>query len=172
MNFSELREAFETYTNATDEVDAAQLALWMNEALLDLAYELGPVKKIEVEVEAGEEYQPGIEWLRVVHSDIDFCRQPDGALKFLTGGSGKIYFRELPTPFSGTDSGQQSGLHPALHHLPALFAASRYWDQECDGDAEESSLAAKWLSYYYQGKNLARARLDNASWDIDSWRVS
>ena len=40
MMFSELRESFIAYTGAVGQVDDAQLALWFNEAQLDLAYDL------------------------------------------------------------------------------------------------------------------------------------
>ena len=41
MSYEEMRAAFDSYTGAADMVDNAQLALWLNEAQLDLAYELG-----------------------------------------------------------------------------------------------------------------------------------
>ena len=41
MTFAQMREMFEAYTGTGDEVDSAQLALWFNEAQLDLAYEPG-----------------------------------------------------------------------------------------------------------------------------------
>lgn len=40
MTFSELCESFIAYTGAVGQVDDAQLALWFNEAQLDLAYDL------------------------------------------------------------------------------------------------------------------------------------
>jgi hypothetical protein len=54
----------------------------------------------------------------------------------------------------------------------AMFAASRYWDMESEGDGEESNHAGKWLSYYYQGKNAAKSRLPGASFDVTGWTVA
>ena len=172
MTFEEMKEAFETYVGMSDQVDNAQLALWFNEAQLDLAYELGKVESESISVSAGENYQPGLYWLRIVASELPFRREPDGSLTFEEEGDGKLYYRAIPTDMSGTDSSQESELPLALHYLPPLFAASRYWDMESEGDSEESSHASKWLSYYYQGKNLAKARLDQSSWDIGRWEIA
>ena len=46
MKFSELRQAFETYTGIIGEVDDADLAIWFNEAQLDLTPDFGPVKTV------------------------------------------------------------------------------------------------------------------------------
>lgn len=172
MNFEQLTSAFETYTSTEGEIDAAQLALWMNEALLDLAYDLGPVQVQSIEVVAGETLAANSNWLRLLDCDLAYQRQPDGSLLFTQGGAGRLYYRSLPTLFSGSSDTETSDLHPALHYLPALFAAARYWDSICDGDGGESTLASKWMSYYYQGKNLARARLHCASWDVTGWSVA
>ena len=147
MTFAQLTAAFETYTNVSDQVDAAQLALWFNEAQLDLAYELGAVETRQLELTPGALLRPEADWLRVVGCELDYKRQPDGSLLFPNGGSGRLFYRRQPRPFSGIDSDQVSELPEALHYLPALFAASRYWDMESEGDGEESGHAAKWLSY-------------------------
>lgn len=169
MNFGELKTLFESYTGISDDVDNAQLALWFNEAQMDLAYDLGPV--LSLAVSAGDnDLAPGEDWLCIIACDIDYIQLPDGKLRF-GPGSGRIYYRAAPQAFSGTDSGEESDLPAALHYLPALFAASRYWDTESEGDGEESNQAAKWLGYYYQGKNLARNRSLSAQQYIEGWTM-
>ncbi len=171
MNFGQLQEAFDQYTAAGEQVDAVQLALWFNEALLDLAYDLGGVETLSLQVAAGEEMPLPEDCLRVVGCDLPCSRLPDGGLRFSAGGSGMLYYRATPSLFSGTESGESSGLAEPLQHLPALFAASRYWDLESEGEGEQSNQAAKWMSYYYQAKNLARLRLDSAAGDAERWQV-
>jgi len=170
MTFGELKTLFESYTGIIDDVDNAQLALWFNEAQLDLAYDLGPVASADISA-ADNDYSPGGDWLAVVACDIPYTRLPNGKLRF-GSGSGKIYYRAMPEAFTGIDDGQESGLPRAAHYLPALFAAARYWDTESEGDGEESGQAAKWLGYYYQGKNLAKARSLTGQNPIDRWQVA
>ena len=50
MKFSELVEAFEAYTGVVGEIDDAEMAVWFNEAQLDLALDFAPIK---MEVPAG-----------------------------------------------------------------------------------------------------------------------
>lgn len=172
MTFGELRTLFESYTGAVDEVDSTQLALWFNEAQLDLAYELGPIQSMEFNSDGTGCIQPGENWLTVVGCDLPYQRMPDGSLRPEGDGSGKkIYYRTAPALLTGTDSQEQSQLLPALHYLLALFAASRYWDMESQGDGEESTHASKWMSYYYQGKSLAKARLEMSRGPLLQWFV-
>lgn len=166
MTFGELKTLFESYTNISDDVDNAQLALWFNEAQLDLAYDLGPIKTVAA---TGGDFRPGADWLTVAGCDAAYTLLPDGTMRLSEGGN--IYYRCIPAAFTGTDSDQESELPAALHYLPALFAASRYWDTESEGDGEESNQAAKWLGYYYQGKNLARARALAGQQPPARWQV-
>jgi len=46
------------------------------------------------------------------------------------------------------------GLHPLLHDLLPLFAASRYWDRESEGDREETGHGTKWMEHYMRRKAL------------------
>ena len=172
MTFSELCEAFVTYTGAVDQVDNAQLALWFNEAQLDLAYDLGPISTVELSAESGSSCLPGTDWLCITGSDLAYQKLADGRLYFPQGGSGNLYYRALPSAFSGADGDQESALPGPVHYLMAMFAASRYWDMESEGDSEESTHASKWLSYYYQGKNTAKSRLPAASIEITGWTVA
>lgn len=171
MDFSQLKAAFETHTGITDETDAAELALWFNEAQLDLAWELSPVKKLAVTVEAGSSFTPPEQWLCVIGADKEYRITPDGKILFEQEGPAEIYYREMPTSFSGTDEEEESTLHQSLHYLLPLFAAARYWEKESEGDSEESSQASKWLSYYYQGKSLAKARLFGINDPVDCWQI-
>ncbi|MBQ6808474.1 MAG: hypothetical protein IJP07_04855 [Firmicutes bacterium] len=172
MTFDQMREMFEVYTGTSDEVDSIQLALWFNEAQLDLAYDLGPIESQELLPDEEGCIRPGKDWLTLLGCDLPFRRLTDGRLQLEGEAKGKkLYFRRMPRLLTGTDGTEESELLPALHYLPALFAASRYWDMESEGDGEESTHASKWLSYYYQGKNLAKARLELARGPVDGWYV-
>ncbi|MBR2783546.1 MAG: hypothetical protein IKD93_05085 [Firmicutes bacterium] len=171
MKFSELTELFAAYTGAEDQADNARLALWFNEAQLDLAYDLGPVSVREIAAEPGFRLHPEADWLCVAGCELDYIREADGSLLFPAGGRGRLFFRRLPQAFSGTDGDQESELPRAVHYLLAVFAAARYWDLESEGDGEESAHAGKWLGYYYQGRNLARSRLPGVYNDLRGWRV-
>ena len=85
MDFSQLKEAFEIHTGITDEAYAAELALWFNEAQLDLAWELSPVKKQSIDVTAGTAFTPPAGWLCVIGADKDYHITPDGKIIFDTG---------------------------------------------------------------------------------------
>ncbi|MDO4732466.1 MAG: hypothetical protein Q4B50_02975 [Bacillota bacterium] len=172
MTFDQMREMFEAYTGTSDQVDSVQLALWFNEAQMDLAYDLGPLESAELETDEEGCVRPGEDWLTLIGCDLPFRRLPDGRLQLEGETAGKrIYYRRIPKALSGTNGSEESELLPALHYLPALFAASRYWDVESEGDGEESKHASKWLSYYYQGKNLAKARLELARGQLEGWYV-
>ena len=171
MNFTQLTEAFETYMGGQEQADPAQLALWFNEAQLDLSWELGRVASPLLTLAAGEEYEPPGDCLQLLGCDLPYRLLAGGRLLFEQGGRGRLYYRQRPASFSGTDGGQESELPSSCHYLLALFAVSRYWDAESEGDGQESALANKWLSYYYQGKSLARSRLPQGGADISGWAV-
>ena len=172
MTFAQMREMFEAYTGTGDEVDSAQLALWFNEAQLDLAYKLAPVQAVDIVLDDDGLVRLEEDWLTVVGCDQPYSRTLDGRLR-LEGSSteGKLYVRRIPTALTGLDGGEESELPKALQYLPPLFAASRYWDKESEGDGEESNHASKWLTYYYQGKNLAKARLELVRSPVEGWIV-
>lgn len=171
MDFSQLKEAFEIHTGITDEADAAELALWFNEAQLDLAWELSPVKKQSIDVIAGTAFTPPAGWLCVIGADKDYHITPDGKIIFEEEGPAELYYREIPVSFSGTDEEEESTLHQSLHYLLPIFAAARYWEKESEGDSDESRQASKWLSYYYQGKSLAKSRLFGINDPVDCWKI-
>ena len=171
MTFEDLRNLFESYTKTDHYIDNAQLALWFNEAALDLAYDLAPVQKVEITPADGGVFTPGEDWLVIVASDMEYERKSDGSLVFPQGGNGYLYYRAVPPLFTGTELQAECGLPEAARYLPALFAAARYWDTESDGSAEETAMANRWLSYYYQGKNLAKSRYDLSRVEIERWLV-
>lgn len=172
MTFAQMQEMFEAYTGTSEEVDSAQLALWFNEAQLDLAYDLGPVQALDLVLDEDGLVSVEEDWLTIVGCDRPYSRMPDGRLQLEgTPTDGKIYVRRIPTALTGLDSTEESELPKALHYLPPLFAASRYWDKESEGDGEESNHASKWLTYYYQGKNLAKARLELVRNPVEGWIV-
>ena len=168
MTFNELVALFEAYTGTEGEVEEAQLAMWFNEAQLDLAYDMGSV--VCWEPAGGTSYDVPEDCLRIIDSTGDYTISPDNKILLDTEGTVLYYFK-TPTPFTGADQDQESELNKALHTLLAMFAASRYFDQESEGDTEESNHATKWMSYYLQGKNTARTKLQTAFVQLDKGSV-
>ncbi|MDO4582300.1 MAG: hypothetical protein Q4B96_06950 [Bacillota bacterium] len=173
MTFAELIKAFEAHCGVSNELDAAQLALWFNEAQNDLAADLGEIKKQTLTVTAGEEYALPDDCLRLVEvAGAPYDCTPDQKLVFGANGAATLYYCALPAGFSGSAGTQESELHPTLHYLLPIFAAARYWDAESEGDYEESNLGSKWMSYYLQGKAAARIRLDRSFLTPACWQVA
>lgn len=119
--FFDLKTAFEAHTGMSGEIDDAELAIWFNEAQLDLAVDCG--------------------------------------------------IKELPALFDAGNSSAVSELPPVLHDLLPIFAASRYWDRESEGDTEESMHGTKWMSYYQQQKALRKAMLNLGGEKPQQWAV-
>lgn len=171
MKFSELITAFENYTGAEGEVENIALALWFNEAQIDLQYSLGTITTYEYEdAEADTAYSLPTDVLVLTGSDVDYYIDQAGKIVFAEGGDINIYYRAQPTDFTGLDEDAESDLPSNIHQAIAMFAASRYWDKESEGDSEESAHAAKWFGYYYQAKNQAISKM-NISPTIDCWTV-
>jgi len=171
MTFEEMKQSFMICIDNAGPVSDAQLAQWLNEAQMDIAYELGPVVRKPIAAAEGMAYYPAADCLRIVACSLPYRKEADGALVFTQGGSCELFYRKVPAVLHGADPEESSELPAAVHHLLPLFAASRFWEKESEGDSEESMQAAKWMSYYYQGKNMARLRLEQNNWDLAGWQV-
>ena len=190
MNFSELKDLFYSYSNvSTSDVTDVELAGWFNEAADDLAYDLGPVSSHTYE-DAETEIALTIpsDALELFTDEYDlYTINLEGKLVPSATGDLTIYYRKIPYVyvtenndttltnhgFTGTDDTEESELHKALHILLVLFACSRYWDSESEGDGEEMELATKWMQYYLQGKQKAISKLSvvNNGTKVDHWTV-
>lgn len=170
MNFTELNNLFESYTGTEGEVESSEFAVWLNEAQLDLAYDFGTVEKWMPEENETGAYPLPEDCLVLIEADKDFYYLPNGDISFY-GSPGNMYYIKYPAEFTGLESEQVSELPPAIHNLMAMFAASRYWDGESEGDGEESAHATKWMSYYLQGKAQAKSRLQTRGSRVTEWRV-
>ena len=53
----------------------------------------------------------------------------------------------------------------------ALFASSRYWDKESEGDSEESNHANKYMGYYLNGKKTALNKMSFGGDKPKYWTV-
>lgn len=175
MNFQEMREAFLTETGLVDsELDDSKIAQWFNEAQLDLAWELGKAKKYIYENTNGGEYDLPDDCLRIVKCSAGYKINDVGKIEFDNDGNITLTYVGIPADFTATNLEQVSELHQSLHYLMVYFAASRYFDQESEGDTEESNHATKWMNYYLMGKNNAIARLRkllNSSNTLEKWTV-
>lgn len=173
MTFEELVRSFETHTGLSGEVDNAQLAIWMNEAQLDLSLVMGNVAAhtfTEDELTDGG-YRLPADCLKLVDSTADYTQLPDGRLQFTSSGGATVYYRKNAAPFTGVDLSQISELPEPCHYLLPMWAASRYWDMESEGDGEESTHGTKWMNYYLQGKANLLRYMDLSSVKLDAWRV-
>lgn len=159
MNFATLKSIFENNTGvSSNEVESAELAFWFNEAQLDLAYELGPLGSYEYTAVADTTYDLPADALKITGCTGNYSIDGAGKIEFENEGENILYYRGMPTDFTGLDA-EESELHKALHYLLPIFAGARYWDKESEGDPEEMNLANKWLSMYYQGKAHAINKL-------------
>lgn len=175
MNFQEMRAAFLTETGLVDsELDDTKIAQWFNEAQLDLAWELGRAEQYTYENTTGGEYDLPADCLRIVNCSAGYKINELGKIRFDNDGDIILSYVGIPADFTATDLDQTSELHKSLHYLMVYFAASRYFDQESEGDSEESAHATKWMNYYLMGKNNAIARLRKllgSSNTLEKWTV-
>ena len=75
-------------------------------------------------------------------------------------------------PFDGTNAAQVSELPASVHHLLPLFAASRYWLTEAEGDGEEMTQSNTYMQYYLAGKAQMLSRVRNLGGSrVDAWQV-
>lgn len=167
MNFLELKQSFELNIGAVGEIDNADLAIWFNEAQNDLSLAFGRIQRKQyTETERTNEgyFALPADLLQVEdvcdsdgYSTKDYAITLDMLLDF-PSGCPLLFYRGLPTPFSGIDETQDCSLPLSCQDLIVIYAVARYWDKESEGDYEESNLGTKYRTYYEQGK-LARLKL-------------
>ena len=101
MNFGEMREAFLSYTGITDDVDNAELALWFNEAQLDLAWEMAPVQTYTLVCHEGEAFSLPEDWLTVIGGDHPYRVTAAGSIVPEHEGELQLYYRAVPQQLFG-----------------------------------------------------------------------
>ena len=174
MTFKQLQDAFELHVGIEGEIDGAQLAIWFNEAQLDLAMDCGKVTSISYRADTEHAYSLPEDCLKIVEVDgAQYHLTPDQKVVFDSADNANVtlYYRKMPQLFVDNNPDQISELHPALHDLIPLFAASRYWDRESEGDYEETAHGSKWMNYYLQGKEVRKRSLDGIIPKLDCWQV-
>lgn len=167
MNFNGLKNLFENYTGVQGEIEDAGLAMWFNEAQLDLAYDFGNVIELSITDNTPVSLD---DCLRVVDCTSTYSVKPTGDI-ILDSTPATLWYVQIPEQFTGADQDQESVLPGVLHYLMAIFAASRYWDMESEGDSEESNHATKWMTYYQAGKAQAKSRMQTVGPKLDRWRI-
>lgn len=181
MKFSQLKAAFELHCGTADLVDAAELAVWFNEAQNDLALYFAPAVRaayFEGQNQAADGTYPlPADCLRPLAVINEGSRRE---LRPVISGQGRLYvplgnfellYHKLPRFFTGLNGDEQSELAEALHDLIPLFAAARYWDKESEGDYSESALGTKWMSYYFQARDTRHKLLQGLSPLAAEWQV-
>lgn len=159
MTFAELQAAVQTHADSA-ELDAAQLALWLNEAQNDLSLEFGPVKSMTYDGSDGTAvFSIPDDCVEILEADADYAFNSYGGLVFDGATVATIHYRAFAAPFTGTDATQVSELPAAVHHLMPWFVVSRYWLTEAEGDGEEMTQSNTYMQYYLAGKAQMLSRL-------------
>ena len=174
MTFAELVAAFEAYTGVIGEIDDADMAVWFNEAQLDLAMDFGTIKTATLIPDSDGIVAPPADSIKVIGADGDFAWDSMGHMVFPGRTEVKVYYRAMPDPthvFTGADPDQTPDLPYAMHYLLALFATAMYWDRESEGDTEEMALANKWLTRYQMMKKTFLSKMDQAGGRVDRWII-
>ncbi len=179
MKYSELVAAFEAYTGVAGEIDDADIAIWFNEAQLDLALYFGTVKTTEPLAPVSGVISTPVDTIKIIEIQSDNTN-----LYYRKTGGGQIYvgtdqpvtivYRAMPAPehlFDGTDPDCEPDLPYPIHYLLALYATAMYWYRESEGDTEEMNLANFWLAKYNAGKASFIKMMDRAGDDVDHWVV-
>ena len=174
MTFSELQAAFEDYTGVVGEIDDAELAIWFNEAQLDLALDFGPIKNVALTPNSNGIAALPPDCIKLLDAASDYVWTAGGSLVFNTTNDVNITYRAMPDPihvFTGANPDQTPDLPYMLHYLLAVYATSLYWYRESEGDAEEMTLAREWMSRYQMAKKNFLGKMNVAGDYIDRWIV-
>lgn len=174
MKYSELVSAFEAYTGVVGEIDDADLAIWFNEAQLDLALDFGAIKTVSIQPDENGVATVPADSIRVLDCDATYGWNAAGQLVVGTADPVSVTYRAMPDPahvFTGTDPDQTPDLPYMLHYLLAIFATAMYWDRESEGDTEEMNLASKWMARYNAGKKNFLNKMNQAGAFVDRWIV-
>jgi len=167
MKFSELREAFEAYTDIRGEVDDADLAIWFNEAQLDLTPDFGPVRTVVLTPVNGRADKPE-GCLKVLGP----CKENERGQLVLDSATEVDYIGMPTVQFTGTDADQTPDLPNAVHYLLAIHAVAMYWARESEGDTEEMNLSNYWLTRYRVEKDrLKNVMGQPGSSNVDRWII-
>ncbi len=170
MTFADLKSRFEALTGISDCANE-DLMVWLNEGQLDLALVAGRIVRQQYsDVLAGEELELPERFLRVEDCDRVYRLTPDGKIIFGLGGEVSLYYRQLPAEFPLFGEGVCE-INPLFQDLLPLFAASRYWDRESEGDGEESNHGTKWLKQYLDGKAKRLKALGLWDQQLEQWTV-
>lgn len=174
MKFSELQAAFEAYTGIIGEIDDADMAIWFNEAQLDLALDFGRIKTVElVPDENGIVARPE-DSIKIIDANGAYSWDSAGQMIFGTTEPVKVTYRAMPDPdhvLTGADPDQTPDLPYALHYLLAIYAAAMYWYRESEGDTEEMNLADKYRNRYELAKRSFLSKMDTAGSRVDRWII-
>lgn len=179
MKYSELVAAFEAYTGVVGEIDDADLAIWFNEAQLDLALDFGTVKTATLTPSSVGVLSPPADNIKILDvlqdgQSANFSWSSAGDMRVDTDQPVDVVYRAMPDPahvFTGIDPDQTPDLPYPIHYLLAIFATAMYWDRESEGDTEEMNLANKWLARYNAAKANFKAKMDQAGSFVDRWTV-
>ena len=170
MTFAQLQAAVETHVDGV-EMDAAQLALWLNEAQNDLSLDFGPVREKTYNGGDGTtQHSLPDDFICVLSTNGNYGFVTEGSLVFPAGGDVTITYRAFAEPFDGVNAAQVSELPASVHHLMPWFVASRYWLTEAEGDGEEMTQSNTFMQYYLAGKAQLLSRLSRGN-RVNVWQV-
>jgi hypothetical protein len=160
MDFSAL--AIDFYAKIGQEdgtVENTVLAGWFNEAIKDLALEMGTVTGATYTAVANVAVTGPSDAYKIVSvRDSDgydyyaFSFDPLGNMYFEDDDTYTVYYIVSPTLLTGLVTNAEPDIDAELHYLIPMYAASTYWAVESEGDAEELMMAKDWWQRYQYGK--------------------
>ncbi|MCR4963293.1 MAG: hypothetical protein K6B40_05370 [Firmicutes bacterium] len=151
MNFEQLKDQFAVLSGVND-CHNGDLYVWFNEAQTDLALAGGMMATADYTVAgAGEAFALPEGFLQLADCDRAYTLTPDGKIVFASPGQARLYYYRLPKDFSDAYQGECE-LAEIWHGLLPIFATSRFWDRESEGDGEESGHGSKWMKLYNDAK--------------------
>lgn len=179
MKYNELVAAFEAYTGISGEIDDADIAIWFNEAQLELALYFGTIKTETVTPDSSGVLSTPVDNIKIIEITSDgqnlYYRKTGGGQIYVgTDQPVTIVYRAMPAPehlFDGTDPDCEPDLPYPIHYLLSVYAAAMYWYRESEGDTEEMNLANYWLAKYNAGISKFIKMMDRAGDDVDHWVV-
>lgn len=164
MNVGEMRARFEDFVD--DTVDSIVSVRWFNEAQEVIATEYGIPKETNLAVTAKtwtalpDDFMARLEiYDSLGNPYFDYQIDHFGRIKTQTSDTYILEYLGLPIDLPATNDSAVSALHPILHQLMVIYAASKFFDRESAGDPEESQQAVKYMQQFEMMKQKRIASL-------------
>lgn len=177
MNINDIQTQFQQYIG--DTVDTGILLVWINEAQRDIALKYGKTVKTTLIVDDTLEVALPNDFMAIKSvSQAGVALYPDvfsinsrGVFVAAVAGSYDIEYVKLPDTIATGNGLLEPEVHSMFHDLIAMFAASRYFDGEAQGDGEEMGQAQSWMAYYRSGLQQRGGIYSSSFKKLTGWQV-